>query len=323
MASPKNKKRICLRAISLVCGTAIFAFFLIYGMENGKLRKPAARAASRSAAGNAATTIKLHGSTPTMAWSPDGKRLAFNAAFEYFGFRNERAQHGGKLGVFVLEVARGKIRRLTTNQGYHPLWLSSTRVAWGHSPYEHGKPGLYVARLQRRGKPRIKRIGKFKGVYHTLPGKKGRVVFYSGWPEYKRWVWVKPPSSKTHKLKVKVAKKKPPRRPPSKKGYYRRPRRALSWKIPKAVKDQCLQKAGGASVAVDASGNIQLTTPSQTVQIPQKAYIFHNYGRSRCSVSGHCGPVRPCLSPKGKHLAYFSYKQNRSTYNLHVIEVPK
>jgi hypothetical protein len=145
------------------------------GVTPGGLRTYAARTTTRAA--TTRVKIKLHGSTPTMAWSPNGKKLAFNAAFEHFDFDDEYRKHKSALGVFVYNVARGKKRRVTAEQGYHPLWLSTTRLAWGNSGYEYGSPGMYLARLKRRFKPKILRLSTYRRVYHTLVGKKAASCF--------------------------------------------------------------------------------------------------------------------------------------------------
>lgn len=323
------KRRLSNPLVGLwwIAGAGALALLVAYQLATGGVGGDAAYAARKVRSSKShTTTIKLHGSTPTMAWSPDGKRLAFNAAYEYYGFRTQRTNNAGHLGVFVYNTKRKKIRRVTSMQGFHPLWLTNTLMAWGHSPYEHGKSGLYTARLKRRGSPKVKRIGSFKGVYHTLPGKKkGRVVFYSGWPEYKRWVWVNIKKKKLQKIKKKV--RRPRQSPPSKKGSsrYRSPYRPnRSWDAPKGrYKNQCLQKVGKTSINMDSSGTITVTTATQNMQLPRRSYNFRNYGRSGCPATGHCGPVKACLSPKGRHLAYFSSSGTKGAYYLHIMKVPK
>jgi Tol biopolymer transport system component len=268
----------------------------------GGLHAYAARTTKRSA--TTRVKIKLHGSTPTMAWSPNGKKLAFNAAFEYFDFDDEYQKHKNALGVFVYNVARGKKRRVTAEQGYHPLWLSNTRLAWGNSGYEYGSPGMYLARLKRRSKPKILRLSAYRSVYHTLAGKKGGIVFFhqkrSGRTFQRTWARYDPKNSTYHKLNVKNN----------------------SWQPPSAhVKNQCRQKAGNAAVAVNKRGQITLTVGGRKRKIRQRAYRFFNYGEQTCYANSRCGPVQPCLSPKGKYLAYFSAKVKKDTYHLHIVKV--
>ena len=158
--------------------------------------------------------LTLHGSTPTMAWSPNSKRLVANAAYEYYGFRREVSRNKSGLGVYVVTLKTGRSKRIHTDQGYHPLWINNNTVAWGHSPYEDGTPGLYVADLRRN---KVKRLGKYKGVYHTLFSSKRRILFYSGWPEYKRWVLADVRTGRLKKVRVKRSRRRrrrPPARPP-------------------------------------------------------------------------------------------------------------
>jgi hypothetical protein len=275
------------------------------------LRGPAsAEAGSRGAAlavDKGPLEIKLHGSTPTLAWSPDSARVAVASAFEYYGFSQRARRYRAHTGIYVVDPQRRTHRKVSKGQGYHPLWLDKRTVAWGHSPYELGTAGLYVARLSKRG-ARVRRVGTFKGVYHTRRANKGRaVVMYSGFPEYKRWVRVS--------LKTGTFTAVP--------GAARN-----SWNAPaKAVRSQCRQKVGAVRARITAGGRYLVETASQNVPVPGKAYQFYNYnrggGRSSCSRKGHCGPVKPCLSPNGRWLAYVTPAGPAGRFALRVMRIPK
>lgn len=306
------RKNNLFRFVASVGGLALAVSWMIVLSKHESFREREAFASQRGKRKlKKARTInlRLHGSTPSMAWSPDGRRLAFNAAYEYFGFQDEERANRGSLGVFVADMSDGRISRVSTTQGFHPLWLTNTRLAWGNSPYEEGAEGLYTAELKRKGKPKITRIGMFKGVYHTLPAAKGGILMYSGFPEYQRWVTVDPKTGKTVPLSTSGKQRS----------------QSQSWEKPAGMfGEQCLQQAGKISVYVDRNdGRIFLTTKNATLEMEQQSYIFRNYGSpGRCSVQGHCGPVRACLSPKGRYLAYFSATGTRGEYMLHVLPVP-
>jgi hypothetical protein len=294
--------------MSWLAGVAVLALAVIHA--GYQLGPPPAGAAGRLSAVSGEKqplVIKLHGSTPTLAWSPDSSRLAVASAYEYFGFGRLAKQHRATTGIYVVNPSRRKHRRVSRDQGYHPLWLDKRTVAWGHSPYELGTAGLYVARLSKRG-ARIRRVGTFKGVYHTRRAKSGRrVVMYSGFPEYKRWVTVN--------LKTGSFKPIP--------GGSRD-----SWSAPaKAVRSQCLQKMGKVRARVTTTGRFHLETASQNVPLPGTPFTFYNYngsGRRRsCSRRGHCGPVKPCLSPNGRWLAYVTQGSTTGRFRLRVVKVPR
>lgn len=308
------KRRMVKVLLTLAGGILTVGWLVVAAKKNTSLEKTAF--ATKTKAPSARTkgkkiAVKLHGSTPSMAWSPDGKHLAFNAAFEYYGFSGQTRTYSGKLGIFALDVKKGKVRRITSMQGYHPLWLTNKVLAWGHSPYEkNGKAGLFMAKLKRKGTPKVKKVGSLKGVYHTLPAKKKGVLLYSGFPEYKRWIRFHVRTKKITKVKTSGKRK----------GW------GSSWSPPPGkYKNQCLQKVGNIRVKVDSSdGRIYLTTSSATIQLPHTSYSFHNYGSKRsCSVTGHCGPMKACLSPKGKYVAYFASKQGKANYTLYVAPVPR
>lgn len=307
-----HKRLICKITAIIAGGTlAICWMILVSKHESFREREAfAAQAGKRKLTKARTISVRLHGSTPSMAWSPDGRRIAFNAAFEYFGFDDEERANRGSLGVFVADMNNGRISRVTTTQGFHPLWLSNTRLAWGNSPYEKGSEGLYTTELKQKGKPKITRIGMLKGVYHTLPARKDGILMYSGFPEYNHWVRVDPKTEKAVQIKT-----------PATQGS-----QSLSWEKPAGLfQDQCLQQAGKISVYVDRNdGRIFLTTENSTLEMENTSFMFWNYGtQGSCSVSGHCGPVRACLSPKGRYLAYFSSTGKKGEYMLHVLPVPK
>lgn len=277
------------------------------------LRTPPARAAVRAPAAVAEPySLRLHGSTPTMAWSPDGKRVAVASAFEYYGFGQIPKQLTGHTGIYVVDPAARSHWRVSTDQGYHPVWVDKDTLAWGHSPYEAGTPGLYVAALKGM-QSSVRQVGTWKGVYHTGLATRGkRIVFFSGFPEYKGWVQV---DLKTAALTPLA-------------GAGAAGKGADSWVPPKgAMVSQCLQRAGGARAGISASGSFLLETRSQNVNVPSPPFLFYNYNGSgtgtSCDKAGHCGAVLPCLSPRGDSMAYVSPGGAKGVYTVTVMPVPR
>lgn len=255
-------------------------------------------------------SVRLHGSTPTLAWSPDGSRLAVASAFEYWGFDSVPKQLTGHTGIYVVDPATRTQWRVSTDQGYHPTWIDKNTLAWGHSPYEDGTPGLYVATLQGM-KSSVRRVGTWKGVYHTGLAARGKqVVFFSGFPESKGWVQADLRTGALTPVAGAGAKG------------------VDSWTPPKGVMtSQCLQRAGGARAGVTPAGAFLMETRSQNVQITELPFSFYNYNgsgkRTSCAVTGHCGPVLPCLSPRGDRMAYVSPGGATGTFTLTIMAVPR
>lgn len=256
--------------------------------------------------------VSLHGSTPTMAWSPDSKHLAANASYEYYGFDNLVKTHKKNLGVYLATVATGKVNRITDQQGYHPLWIDKSTLAWGHSPYEDGTAGLYVSDIKKR---KVKRLGKYKGVYNTRAYSTKKILFYSGWPEYKKWVLADVRTGKITPYRVKT-KARPPARPPSSKGSAAS---SASWTPPAGAINQCRQKVGKITAGASTSSGIWVVTKNQSLRLAPTAYLFYNYGSRRCSVGfKHCGAVQPCISPDGRHIAFVTFTATTGVFELTV-----
>lgn len=222
--------------------------------------------------------LRLHGSTPCLAWSPDSRRVVANAAFEYYGHDDEIQGLGGKLGIWVLDALSGQATHVFSGQGYHPFWFSAGAVGWGHSEYEDGPPGIFTAPVAPRSKPR--RIGELKGVHRTLLGKDGRVLAYVGFPEYMRWVLVDPVSG-LHQLQHALAD-------------------VGSWDDPAGhYQDQCLQQTPGAKLVADDRMGFRL-------QVGAKGYALGADPIMTVSGDGGSGPVRACLAPDGSKVAFLA-----------------
>lgn len=244
--------------------------------------------------------ITLHGNTPTMAWSPDGRRVAVSASYTYFGHEQAISSHRSELGIWVVDAESGQKRRISREQGYHPLWLDNASVAWGHSPYEDGQGGLFVGMADDLS---VRRIGTMEGVYHTLPAKEGGILYWSGWPEDRGWTLADPASGRLSSAGVGED--------------------VGSWQVPRAkVTSQCLQQVGKTRLMATRSGD----KPHWVVQVGEqrhplsvKPYVF---GEDEFAPEGHKGMVRPCLSPDGKKVAFFVAGEDES-FGLRIGTIPQ
>ncbi len=53
--------------------------------------------------------LRLHGSASSLAWSPDGRRLALTAAFSVYSPHQLSKLHADELGVHVVDVRSGRL----------------------------------------------------------------------------------------------------------------------------------------------------------------------------------------------------------------------
>ncbi|HHO49819.1 MAG TPA: hypothetical protein ENK18_02860 [Deltaproteobacteria bacterium] len=243
--------------------------------------------------------LTLHGSTPTMAWSPDGRRVAVSASYTYFGHEAAISSHRSELGIWVVDATSGEKRRISNEQGYHPIWLDDATVAWGHSPYEDGDDGLFVGMADELS---VRRIGTMEGVYHTLPAKEGGVLYWSGWPEEQGWMIADPATGLLSSAGVGAG--------------------VTSWQVPRnKVKSQCLQQVGKTRLMASRSGDEPhwvIQSGGERHPLSMKPYVF---GEDEFAPDEHKGMVRPCLSPDGKKVAFFVAGEGE-TFGLRIGAVP-
>ncbi len=253
---------------------------------------------NRASAGKTTTasprriTHILHGSTPTMAWSPNSQRLVVNSAYEYFGFDREILHHLSDLGLYVISVRNGKVEHIIDRQAYHPFWIDDDTVGWGHSPYEKGPAGIFFHRMSS-AKNILLQVGSVRGVYNTamgnpkLPSTKGKVLFWNGFPDGNdKWMLADP--------KMGTVTPAP--------AVHGQPD---SWQVPRPLaQNQCLQKVGKTSVKI-VSGRVRLTVGRKNRTLPGRALFYSN---GQCSAAGRrCSNyIKPCLSPDGRWVAYFT-----------------
>ena len=245
-------------------------------------------------------TLRLHGSTPCLAWSPDGRRVVVNAAFGGYGEEGLMREHAREVGVHVLEVNRGRHVPIPFPKALHPFWLNHQEVGWVNDS-GGDRAGLFRARLGATAA--VEKVGRFESAHRAHLGRNGKILArLSSSKESPAWYWVHPRTGQSETAFGRVA---PDKRPGS-------------WDTPSAViADQCPSKVGSVQARADATG-IQLQMNDQSYRLAGKApFVYRGYGPD-----GHMGPIQPCLSPDGKHLAYLTASDDAHAYSLEVVRVP-
>ncbi len=247
------------------------------------------RLEAQLAAASAKMTFPLHGSTPTLAWSPDGKKLLMNAAYEYYGFDKEEERDFDVMGLFVVDVETGERRRLWSKQAYHPLWLSNDQIAWGVSEYEdHENSGLFVATLDGDDTIARKIETPDENVLNTQPAKGGGVLFFAdNWTDKAAWYRYDPREDRVSE----VAK--------GDREY------GAAWYPPaQYVEDQCVQAVEDVEVRVNGAVVVQSEKYQEGKELAREApFAFEPMAGSCDTLEGKCGPILPCVAPTGKHVA--------------------
>jgi len=242
-----------------------------------------------------ALSFDFYGSTPTLAWSPDGQRLAFNAAYEYYGHETELGTHRSQLGLWVYDRSSGTTQHILNEQRYHPAWSDHDTIATACSPYEDCTEGLYLTDLDGTNRHPVT-----SAVYHTNQGADGSVVYYEGFSGYTGW----------NRYDTAAGTRTP--------GIAA----GCSWEPPaELVVDQCVQQVGDVQVAVHGASGLWLRVgESDPVQLDPTPPFQFSSSAWDCTLS-HSGPVAPCLSPAASQVAYVA--DGRAGLALRVHDIPR
>jgi WD40-like Beta Propeller Repeat len=104
------------------------------------------------------------------AWSPSGNRLVFSGA----------ETEGGETDLYVLDLASGRVRRLTEGGGRSPDWSTRGRIAFvrGRRPdrpgFRDGEGDIYTIRPDGTD---LRRITRHRGAAPTWSPRGKRLIF--------------------------------------------------------------------------------------------------------------------------------------------------
>ncbi|MDI3288583.1 hypothetical protein [Polyangium sp. 15x6] len=229
----------------------------------------------------------IFGDTPTVAWAPDGVRLAIANQVNYL---NTPAP-AGQAGIDVVHVETGKRTRVHEGPGYHPVWLSDDQMAFGCSTYEcdDAGQGIYLLDLGKRARRALAH-----GAYHTRAAKDGGVIFFSGFPEYEGWMSWDLRSPK-------------PKRISGPEDSWKAPTAPLADQCPSKVGDRRVEQRGDQVFVVDAATGRH---PIVTAEPWNPAW------------PGDRGAIQPCLSPDGRFVVYFSQRGGAGLVGVRQLDTP-
>lgn len=255
--------------------------------------------------------IVLHGSTPSLAWSPDSKRLVTNSTSPDDGGASRPAS--GQDGIYIVNVASATVEQIYFNPGYHPVWVGNDRVAWVTSSFDVSdqQSGLYTVDLSRE--PVIaRRVMKSSAVYTSVPVDDERLLVWRyGWEVDEEegedgWHYVTPSTRAVEKASDVHA--------------------SSNWEPPKKYRDrQCLQSVGGISVRTTPD-QIALVNNHKSLVVSTAPFRYRHWlcEDPKENDGKYCGPVRACLSPDGSKLAYVAATDSGTgSFGIKVVKVPR
>lgn len=245
--------------------------------------------------GSAVWSMMLYGNTPSLAWSPNGQHLAFNQAYEYYGFSDEEAAFASSLGLWVYSLESGEARMLENDQRYHPAWLGDDLVVSGCSNYESCEAGLYVNGLD--GSRRLLRDNAF---------------FTQAFSEYEIIY-----------------------RPGRSDGYYLLDLRMDSeyelmddshwdfdeWEPHPQSLNQCPQRIGDTTVHVNRDGLWLTRNGEEPVLIDSTPPHQYQYLGEEDETSTGRDYIKPCLHPDGNSVAYVAAGSSRGNMELRIVAI--
>ena len=104
-------------------------------------------------------------------WSPDGRFIAFESAAS------------GRLGIFILDVQSGRVRRLTSKDDSDPRWSpDGAAVAFTRMtplPHRDARMDIYVVRANGRGLRRLTK-GPLKRALNPAWSPDGKLIAFDG-----------------------------------------------------------------------------------------------------------------------------------------------
>lgn len=239
----------------------------------------------------------VFGDTPSVAWSPDGTKLAVTHGTRYY----PSSPDPERAGIEVLDTTTGQRAFAVRAFAYHPVWIDDRHFVYGCSPYECEESGLYRVALD--GERSAVVTG---GTYHPIAGKDGGVFLYHGFGDAVQTASTAPADEygwyrldrDLQKLAFVTAGNEDAVVP------------GASWFPPEGTTAQCVSSAGGRSVS-QRQGTIVVT------QAGGKERVI-DVSEWNVESEGPRGPtLEPCLSPSGDFLVYFSANPNQ----IHVVRL--
>lgn len=239
-------------------------------------------------------TLTLHGNTPSLAWNPSGTKLLASAAYEHES-HGDRIGDTSQLGLHLVEIASGQASREIAGGAFHPVWLDDSAFAWSLGSWEARdgqEPGLYWfdGAKHRANDPESEGPSRDLSALRALEG--GRLLVWADYSHAAPGWWVFEPRGERWERWEGEAEE-PPEDSWGSGAWY-----------PPVPDPQCLDRAGGARIEITGEA-FEVERNGEVVARGQLyPYRYAGGGEGPCSDPAMCGPVAPCLSPRGTHVAW-------------------
>lgn len=238
-------------------------------------------------------SFDFFGDSPSVAWSPDGSRLALSAAYHYTnpGYGTEEG-----MGLFLVDSSEATVAQVTSETRYHPAWSGNDRVATSCPEFNDCTPGMTIFDFAAGTTQRV----IDSGIGHTAASTDLGIMYVDPY----QTGWMRRDSDTG--LSVNVSSS------------------MCSWEPPPELHaDQCLQEVGDVRVWAQApTGLYMQIAGDRPVRIdPTPPYLYEVSDGWGCTQETHNGPVQPCLSPDGSKVAYVT--RSVSGLSLHLHDIPR
>lgn len=304
----QTNRRSKIATKGVVFATLVMAVFQ-WGQQEGTMGLPAAFAQDPPDEAVRVIDYEFFGNTIALAWSPDSRHLAFNAAFESWYYWDYGSSPASSTGVFVVNPVAETVEQIVEENRFHPAWIGNEVVASNCSEYDECTTGLYLTNIDGTNEHPLS-----DSISHTLAANDHQVLFYSDYPRYTQWNRYDIESGTREEYVSSDS----------------------SWDAPEGLsEDQCIQEVGStriyfrrplglwAQIGDEPPIRLDGTPPWLYDSGYSDPYYYeyeYDYYGTETGGNDDENMVGPCLSPDGQFVAYLA--QGLTGIALRVYRLP-